>query len=188
MVSQARSLLRVAIECEIILAKCCKSPEFCESYRLVSEQDRLKLLRGVCRITAEDFDDVRAEITEEMVDALARSLKGTEEKQLERWAKDVGKNDLYQTGYRLYSRDVHAGASCMQQFLKYDFESNPYEVDWHPNSADCRVELTEVSRVVLSGLCLIGVLYKLTHDEAFKEHLANHERLEKVIEQEQSKA
>lgn len=183
MVSQARSLLRVAIECEIILAKCCKSPEFCESYRLVNEQDRLKLLKGVRKITAGSFDDVRDLFTEEMVNALAKSLKGTEEKQLERWARDVERNDLYQTGYRLYSRDVHAGAFCMQQFLKYDSEGNPYEVNWHP-SGDCRIELIEVSRLALSALNLIGWLYKWTYDEPLKAHQANHERLEKLVEQE----
>jgi hypothetical protein len=40
MLSQARSVLRVAIECEITLAKCCKSPEFCEAYRIVAEKER----------------------------------------------------------------------------------------------------------------------------------------------------
>ena len=44
MTSQARSLLRVAIECEITLAKCCESPEFFQAYMIVAEKERLRLL------------------------------------------------------------------------------------------------------------------------------------------------
>ncbi|TKS62004.1 MAG: hypothetical protein EWM72_00131 [Nitrospira sp.] len=183
MVSQARSMLRVAIECEIILAKCCKSPEFCEAYRIVAEQERLRLLKGIRRINPGDFNEVKDVINEEMVNKLADALRGAPEKKLEQWASEVGMGTLYQTGYRLYSADVHSGVRCLQHFLTYDQSGIPSEINWRPAEIDCRVELTEVSRVALNGLSLAGNLFGLTHDEAFKQHVADHHRLEELVEQ-----
>ena len=183
-VSQARSVLRVAIECEITLAKCCKSPEFCEAYRIVAEKERLRLLKGIRRVNPGDFDEVKDVINEEMVNKLADALRGVPEKKLEQWATEVGMGTLYQTGYRLYSADVHSGASCLQHFLNYDLSGFASGVNWTPTETDCRVELTEVSRVAINGLSLAGNLFGLTHDEAFKQHLVEHHRLEELVEKE----
>lgn len=182
MLSQARSILRVAIECEITLAKCSKSPEFCEAYRIVTEQERLRLLKGIRRVNPGDFDEVKDIIHEKLVTELADALRGAPEKKLEQWATDVGMGTLYQTGYRLYSADVHSGAHCLQHFLNYDLSGCASRVNWTPTETDCRVELTEVSRVAINGLSLAGILFGLTHDETFKQHLIEHHRLEELVE------
>lgn len=180
MTSQARSLLRVGIECEITLAKCCKEPEFYKAYTIAAEQERLRLLKGVRRIKSGDFDDVKEVITEEKVMKLAETLRGTPEKKLDQWASFVGMDSLYQTGYRLYSIDVHSGARCLPQFLKYDESGFASETNWTPDEFDVRAELTEVSRVALNGLGLIGSLFKLSPDETFNQHHAEHMRLEEL--------
>ena len=181
MTSQARSLLRVGIECEITLAKCCKEPEFYKAYMIAAEQERLRLLKGIRRIKSGDFDDLKEEITEEKVMKLGETLQGAPEKKLDQWATLVGMDSLYQTGYRLYSADVHSGARCLPQFLKYDESGFAAEANWAPDEFDFRAELTEVSRVALNGLGLIGPLFELSPDETFNQHLAEHLRLEDLV-------
>jgi hypothetical protein len=142
------------------------------------------LLRGIRRLNLEDFNDVKEMIHEELVNELAEVLRGAPERKLEQWATEVGMVTLYQTGYRLYSADVHSGARCLQRFLNYDLSGFASGVNWTPTETDSRVELTEVSRVAINGLSLAGHLFGLTHDEAFKQHLADHHRLEELVEKE----
>jgi hypothetical protein len=180
MASQARALLRVGIECEITLAKCCNDQEFYKAYLVAAEQERLRLLKGIRRIQSGEFDDVKEVISEENVMNLAETLRGAPEKKLDQWASFVGLDSLYQTGYRLYSEDVHSVARCLPQFLKYDESGFFSEANWSPDEFDVRAELTEVSRVALNGLGLIGSLFELSPDEPFKQHQAEHTRLEEL--------
>jgi len=61
--SQARSLLRVAIEGSIILAKICGQYEFAHAYAIVAEQERLKLVKGIKNNKHAGYDDLRTEFT-----------------------------------------------------------------------------------------------------------------------------
>jgi hypothetical protein len=47
MVSQGRSMLRVALESLIVLGKICESYEFVHAYVKIEERDRLKLVRSI---------------------------------------------------------------------------------------------------------------------------------------------
>ena len=181
MFSQARSMLRVAVECEITLAKCWASPEFVEAYRIASEKERLRLQKGIQKITLGDFDEVKDAITLEMVDSLSVQLKGASSKNLEQWAIEVNMGDLYQTGYRLYSADVHSLVRSVGRFLKYNSSGLVSEVNWNPEEPDCRSELTEVCRIALNGLGIAGTLFGLSHDETFDQYLAELYRLEELV-------
>src|SRR5689334_4489999 len=88
MTSQARAILRVAIECEIMLGNCVKSTDFAEAYSVLAERQRLRLLRGIHKISAEEFNDVKEVISKEMIDNLNGALKGSSERKVEQLATD----------------------------------------------------------------------------------------------------
>ncbi len=169
MFSQSRSMLRVAIECEITLAKCCRTPGFDEIYRLASEKERLRLLKGVQRITPGEFETVKQAIPKPMIEALDDALRGTPEKRVAQWALDVGFGDLYQTGYRLYSADIHSTTRSVGSFVDYDESGLASGVKWVPPVEDCRGEVIEILRIAINGFAHIANLFELPSDDAFIE-------------------
>lgn len=182
MFSQARSMLRVAIECEITLAKCCRTPGFEEVYRLASEKERLRLLKGVQRITPGEFETVKQAIPKPMIDALADALHGTPEKRVEQWALDVNLGDLYQTGYRLYSADIHSTTRAVGDFLEYDESGLASGVKWIPDVKDCRSEVIEILRVAINGYAHIANLFELPSDNEFIELRREYYSAEDLVE------
>ena len=182
MFSQSRSMLRVAIECEIILAKCCRTPGFDEVYRLASEKERLRLLKGGQRITQGEFENVKQAIPKPMIDALADALRGTPEKIVEQWAIDVGLGDLYQTGYRLYSADIHSTTRSVGGFLEYDESGLASGVEWVPPVNDCRSEVVEILRVAINGFAHIANLFELPPDDAFIDLRREYCSVEELVE------
>jgi hypothetical protein len=72
--SQGRSMLRVALECLVVLAKITQSYEFVHAYVKVGEQDRLKLVKAIRQNPNQGFDDVRADLTDDLIAAIKEQL------------------------------------------------------------------------------------------------------------------
>ncbi|MCS6305989.1 MAG: hypothetical protein H8K07_20340 [Nitrospira sp.] len=184
MISQGRSLLRIAIECEILLARVCLSADFCESYLLYAESQRLKLLKGVQQIKTGDFDEVRSVITKELVSQLETSIEARREQSKQKTIFDcasaVNLGTVYNTAYRLFSEDVHSNIGAIKSYLRYGSEGNVASINWEPTGENCRAELSEVSRSALNGLSNIGLLYKLAANETYSILFKEYQRLEDI--------
>ncbi len=87
--SQARSLLRVAIEGSIILAKICEQYEFARAYAIVAEQERLKLIKGIKNDQRAGYENLRTEFTDSLVKSMEATVAGQPTANLRQWATDV---------------------------------------------------------------------------------------------------
>jgi Family of unknown function (DUF5677) len=115
--SQARSLLRVAIEGSIIMAKICEQYEFAKVYAIVAEQERLKLIKGIKNDKEAGYKSLRREFTDSLVESIEETVAGQPTANLRQWATDVNMAPIYAGAYRLFSADVHSGAASSVNFL-----------------------------------------------------------------------
>lgn len=189
MTSQAHSLLRVAIECEITLAKVCESAEFARAYALIAEQQRLRLIKGIHKTAPGHFKDLKAELTGEVVDDLVAKLKASSaEKNLEQWAGEVGLGTVYHSSYRLYCDDVHSGASALASTFVTGDEQTITGLNWGPDSEeDFRPALLEAARVLLDILQRGARLFNVALGGEFDELLLEQKRLEDLVVKEGAK-
>lgn len=113
LVSQGCSMLRIALESLIFLSKICESYEFVHEYVKIGERERLKLVRSIRSTSTNVFEDIKPELTDELLMKIEETLEGTEcASNKEQWARDLNLHHLYVGAYRLHSQDVHS-----QEFL-----------------------------------------------------------------------
>jgi hypothetical protein len=185
MYSQGRSMLRVAIECDITLAKVCESFEFGQAYATVAEQARLKLIKGLRKIDV--YPQVKAAVTDEYVIELSDRLKGKPEKKLEQWASDAKMDGIYQGPYRLFCGDVHSDASSLSRFFSVNEAEEITGIEWGPlKREDCRAELLEVTRLYLGAMERTSKLFEVPRPEEATTVLREYERLGAIVAQRES--
>jgi hypothetical protein len=189
MTSQAHSLLRVAIECEITLAKVCESPEFAQAYSIIAEQQRLMLIRGIHKTAPVHFKNLKAELSGKLVDDLVAKLKAFPvDKNLQQWAGDVGLGTIYNSSYRLYCEDVHSGASALASMYVTNSQQTITELNWGPDSKeDFRPALLEAARILLDVLQRSARLFQVALGEDFGKLLLAQKRLEDLVVKEGTK-
>lgn len=176
MYSQCRSMLRVAIECYITLAKVCDSFEFGKAYAIVAEQARLKLIRGLRN--TDEYPDVKTALTDEYVQDLEDRLRGKPRKSLEDWASGVKLEGLYQGPYRLFSADVHSDASTLSRFYVLNNSREIVSIQFGPvKPEDCRAELLEIARLCFGAVERTSVLFSLKPPDETKALVEEYERL-----------
>jgi hypothetical protein len=78
LVSQGRSMLRVGLESLIVLGKICESYEFVHAYAKIGEKDRLKLVRAIRNAPTDVFEDIKPELTDELIHKIEETIGGTE--------------------------------------------------------------------------------------------------------------
>lgn len=183
MTSQAHSLLRVAIECEITLAKVCESLEFAQAYSIIAEKQRLKLIKGIHKTAPSHFKNLKTELSGKLVDDLVEKLKASPvDKNLEQWAGDVGLGTVYHSSYRLYCDDVHSGASALASTYVTNTEQTITELRWGPESKkDFRPALLEAARILLDILERSARLFEVALGEDFGNLLQEQKRLESIV-------
>jgi hypothetical protein len=175
--SQCRSLLRIALEASITLAKICQSPEFARAYGLLGEQVRLKMLRAIGETDHEVLKDIKTHVSEMMVQSLYLELKGERERNLCTWADEVGMKDIYETLFRLFSADVHTSPQSLTELFVFQGEDTK-GIEWGPNpDYDCRPELIEIVRLFLDGLDRVANLFDIDVEPVLGSLVKEHSRI-----------
>jgi hypothetical protein len=160
--SQGRSMLRVALECLVVLTKIAQSYEFVHAYVKVGEQDRLKLVKAIRLNPNQGFDDVRADLTEDLIATIKETIGETQNRRnVEQWAKDVGLSHLYDGTYRLFSQEIHSSPRAIDQYFMADGEGEIIGFAWGPDiGKDLRAELLEAVRLLLVGMSKVDELFQ----------------------------
>lgn len=176
--SQARSLLRVGIEGSIILAKICEQYEFARVYAIVAEQERLKLIKGIKNDKRAGYENLRTEFTDSLVTSIEATVAGQPTANLWQWANDVNMAPIYAGPYRLFSADVHSGAVSLSKFFITDEAGELKGINWGPElEDDCRAELIEAVRLLITGLVLANKLFKVDVDSEANPIFDEYQRL-----------
>lgn len=164
---QGRSIVRVAIESLIVLGKNCDSGEFFQEYITIGEAERLKLVRSIKDHPTKVFDDIKPELTEELIKQIQERI-GEEgsKKNIEQWSKDVKLHHLYAGAYRLYSQEVHSIPRALNEYLMLNQEGEIIGFEWGPKEdEDLRAELLETGRYLIYGMSFINELFSLNIGE-----------------------
>ena len=171
LVLQGRSILRVALESLITLGKTCESYEFIEKYIRVGERERLKLVRCLRSHPTKVFDDVKKELTDDLVREIQEGIGEEEtEKNLEQWAKDVKLHHLYTGAYRLYSQEVHSIPRVLNDYIMVDPQGEIIGFEWGPKEDDLGAELLEAGRYLIYGMSFINRLFDIDLDQKLKSY------------------
>ena len=170
LISQGCSMLRVALESLIVLGKICESYEFVHAYAKIGEKDRLKLVRSIRNASTNVFDDIKPELTDELIKKIEETLEGINvQRNLEQWAKDIELHHLYVGAYRLYSQDVHSSPRVLDRLFMKSEGNEVIGFEWGPKEdEDLRAELLEAARYLSHGLGFINKLFELHIDEQLK--------------------
>jgi hypothetical protein len=182
LVSQGCSMLRVALETLIVLGKICESYEFVHAYVKIGERDRLKLVRSIRDTSSKVFEDIKPELTNQLITKIEETIEGTNiQRNTEQWTKDIGLHHLYVGAYRLYSQDVHSSPRALNEIFMINDEKEVIGFEWGPKGdEDLRAELLESAGYLIHGLKFMNKLFKLDIDEqlrAFDNQYAEMDRL-----------
>ena len=160
--SQARSLLRVALEALIVLGKLAKSYDFVEAFIRYGEQQRLNLVRAIRQNPARSLDDIRPEITEEVAREIEQIVGDIPRRNLEQWARELGFSHFYDAQYRIYSGDIHSHPRALERYLETDATGEYAVINWGPAmEKDLRTEFLESARLLLVSLSFIKNVFGL---------------------------
>lgn len=171
MLSQGRSLLRVAIEAFIILSKVCDSKAFVMAFLMVGEAERLKLANSIRESKGQAFEGIREKITDELLRELKEAVDTAEIKseKVRKWAEDLKLTALYDSVYRLFSQDVHSMARSLENYLILDEREEFQSFRWGPYfQKDFSTELLEAVRLLLVSANLMDMLFNLNVDKEIK--------------------
>lgn len=161
LVSQAVSLLRIALEALITLAKVCQSYEFVEAFIRVGELQRLKLVKRMRDNPAPAFDAIRGELTDELIKHIDEIVGDIKEGKVEQWAKGVNLSPLYDGQYRCFSVEVHSRPRCLGRYLIMDEAGEWTAIEWGPNLGEnLRPELIEAARTLTVALSFLDKLFE----------------------------
>jgi len=160
--SQARSLLRVAIEALILLGKLSKSYEFVEALIRLGEQQRLRLVRAIQRNPSPDLDSIRSEISEDIIRDIEQIVGDISNESLEQWARELGLLQFYDVGYRLFSNDVHSKPRALEHYLEVSGDGEYAVINWGPQlSNDLEGEFLEAARILTVALSFVNAVFTL---------------------------
>lgn len=180
--SQGGSLLRVAIECSITLAKVCGDPTFARAFDYVGEAERLKLLRRIKSADHPGFERLRQEIPDTLIEDLDALVRGEPKKVVEQWAKDVGMGQIYDVQYRLFCTDVHTGPHSLERFFEFDREASIRGIVWGPLiEEECRPHLMEIARLLLDGLERVAKVFGVNVEKELTPVIEEYQSLNKEI-------
>lgn len=162
--SQARSLIRVGVEALIVLGNVCNSAEFFQIYVYAGEKERLKLMRAIKKSTSPALEDVKAHITEEMIDEVSKEITeaNVKKERIEEWATQAKLEGLYDGAYRLFSQDIHSTPRAIECYLETDEAGEPTTFSGGPETEkDFGAELIAVIMLMLEGMEYINHLFGL---------------------------
>jgi hypothetical protein len=181
--SQGRSLLRIATEALIILAKVVSSEEFFKAYAWAGERERLKFLNAIKANPLYGNEDLQQNITPELIQQVKRSVDGTENKNLEQWAKDVKLDVMYDIVYRLFSQDVHTHPRTLDKYMVIREDDGVSQIGWGASiDKNITTELIEAAKILILAMDAVDHLFKLQIKEEVKNFWAE---IVKIVRQEE---
>jgi hypothetical protein len=183
LVSQGCSMLRVGLESLIVLGKICESYDFVHAYAKVGEGDRLKLVQSIRHSPQKVFDDIKPELTNELIKQIEETIGGTEiTRNIEQWAKDLRLHHLYVGAYRLFSQDVHVSPRILDNFFMTNEENEVIGFEWGPKGDEnLQAELLEAARYLIHGMSFMNKLFSLKIDENLKTFDNQYTKLDNLI-------
>jgi len=179
MASQGRSMLRVAIECAINLAKICTTYEFVQAYVLTGERQRLQLVKGIRNNPEIGFDAVLNEITDDLIEGIVKNLAESKREKIEDWAADVNLSWMYHGPYRVFCPDVHSGPAALDRYLVFDAEGTELETyNVGPQNAESIPgDLMLVTRLLIEGITQAAKVFQISVAADLQPIQSEYERL-----------
>ncbi|MCI0407341.1 MAG: DUF5677 domain-containing protein [Acidobacteria bacterium] len=164
MESQARSLLRVAVEALFVLVNLCKNEEFLRTFIYKAEIERLKLIEAILKNPARVFDEVRPHLTPELIERLTKEIEEaavTPEKVKELAGR--GKlSHFYDGPYRLLCQDVHTSARSLERYALTDKENDLIGLRYGPITDDFNFIHSTAAQVLIGALGVVDSLLGLS--------------------------
>jgi len=169
--SQARSLLRVATEALIILAKVVNSEDFFKAYVLTGERERLKFLNALKSNPLYTEQDLQKDITHDLVEQVRATVEGVGNKNIEQWSKDVNLGVMYDIVYRLFSQDVHTHPRVVERFMVFRENDEIEAIRTGPwIDDDASTELVEAAKILILAVDAVGSLFEIEIKEEVKRY------------------
>lgn len=161
--SEARTMLRVAVEALFVLVNVCTDEEFFRSFVYVAERDRLKLIRAIRANPSPVFEDVRPHVTPELVERLTRQIQEATVtmEAVEQLARRVGLSHFYDGAYRLLSQDVHSSARSLERYLLFGETGELTGLRYGPLTEDLNLVHGTAATVTIMALGAIDRLLVL---------------------------
>lgn len=125
----------------------------------------MKLVRSIRSTSTNIFEEIKPELTDELVREIEETLEGAEcASKREQWARDLNLHHLYVGAYRLHSQDVHSSPKILDKlFIKSD-ENAVVGFEWGPKGEeDLRAELLEAAGYLIYGLSFMNKLFELNN-------------------------
>ncbi len=161
--SPARTLLRAGLEALFVLMNVCVYDEFYMSFIRESEIDRLRLARAIRENPSPVFDDVRHDVTPELIERLTNEIKeaGTTKEAAAELARQVDLGEVYDGAYRLLSQDVHASPRVLAKYFDMDEAGTLKGIVCGPVTDDLILELDTSAVLMIMGCRAIDRLFGL---------------------------
>ncbi|MDH4187946.1 MAG: DUF5677 domain-containing protein, partial [Nitrospira sp.] len=161
-VSQAASVLRVALEALIKLGKICQSYEFVEAFIRIGELQRLRMVQAMRSNPARAFDLIRGDLTEDLVEDIIGLIGDARDETVKQWAQDIGLSALYDGQYRLFSSEVHSQPRSLERYIIFSDTRELQDIKFGPDlNENLRPELLEAARILMTALSFLNALFKL---------------------------
>lgn len=161
--SQARSLLRIAVEAFFVLVNLCKEEEFLRTFIYKAEIERLKLVKAIRKNPARVFDDVRSYMTPELIERLTREIKEVviPPEWVKELARRAGLSHFYDGPYRLLSQDVHTSARSLERYAITDKADELVRLHCGPLTDDFNFIHSTAAQVLVGALGAVDSLLGL---------------------------
>jgi len=173
LVVQAGTLLRTILESTVLLRNIQQDETFLQQYVGNDLLDRLKLARLALNDRTGSFDNIKTDGLADLIDSLESVIEeaGIKRFSVEKLAKQTGLETIYQTTYRLLSRDVHVLVRSLERYLHTDAEGQVTAIDYTPKTDDLEAVLVLGIMILMIALDSASALFELSEFETEIEEL-----------------
>jgi len=135
--------------------------------------DRLKLARLALNGRTGTFDSIKTDGLADLITSLESVIAeaGIKRFSVEELARRIDLETIYQTTYRLLSRDVHVLVRSLERYLHTDAEGQVTAIDYMPKTDDLEAILVLGIMILMIALDSTSALFKLSEFEAQIEEL-----------------
>ena len=167
LVTEAKIVLRSALESLFILRLLCKDEKFLAEYVGSDEVRRLKWMNVASQSKSPLFNELRSYATPSVRQELEEKIKRNNWKELKPndVAHRAGLLEMYEADYRLLSEEVHTLPRSMQYLLKADEAGDVSMFDWGPSAEGIEYVLVTAIRSLFIGLVAVTELFKVNKTE-----------------------
>lgn len=175
LVVQAGVLLRTMLEGTVLLRSIQQDNTFLNQYVGNDLRERLKLAQLALNDRIGAFDSIKTDKLADLAASLESAIAeaGIKRFSVEELAKRVGLETVYQTTYRLLSRDVHILVRSLERYFQADAEGRVTAIDYTPKTDDLEAILVLDIMILMIALDSATAIFKLSEFEKEIEDLNN---------------